>query len=315
MAHRAGSHTARARREALVLKTDPCDRRAVPWVHALLRGTKVLARVDERGAFVLDNGRVEIRYKPNDGRKYGARPDNLSEVSAVILPEETCAPAGAVTDAKTKAATAAEGSKSAGGDGSDAKTTGGDAPNGAATRPAKPRKASPKSVAASTVSADASDAHEQATATGSANVIHVYADGACSGNPGPAGLGVVVLDGDSRVELSEYIGHGTNNIAELTAILRALVETAASGRSLVIHTDSSYSIGVLQKGWKAKANQALIGELREVLRGRKGTRLVYVPGHAGVRWNERADALARDAVTSRKTTRNVVRSAPPAARA
>src|SRR3954471_14833624 len=50
------------------------------------------------------------------------------------------------------------------------------------------------------------------------NAIVAYADGACSGNPGPAGLGVVVIDGGVRTEISEHLGVATNNIAELTAI-------------------------------------------------------------------------------------------------
>jgi len=264
----------------------------VPWIHAFLRGTKVLARADASGAFVADNGRVEIRYKPNDGRKYAARAENLTAVSGEVLPEETCAPAGPVADPKSATA-AANGAAGSPGDASDASSAGA----AAAKAPARAKRVTKPAPAA---------APEPAPTPGGANLIHVYADGACSGNPGPAGLGVVVLDGDSRIELSEYLGHGTNNIAELTAILRALVETADAERPLLIHTDSSYSIGVLQKGWKAKANQELIARLREVLRGRPGTRLVYVPGHAGVLWNERADALARDAVTSRKNARHVV---------
>jgi ribonuclease HI len=54
-----------------------------------------------------------------------------------------------------------------------------------------------------------------------ADAIIIYADGACSGNPGPAGLGVVLQDGGARRELSQFLGQGTNNIAELTAILEA----------------------------------------------------------------------------------------------
>src|SRR5262245_63631659 len=50
--------------------------------------------------------------------------------------------------------------------------------------------------------------------------VVVYTDGACSGNPGPMGIGVVVLDKGERKEISEYLGTGTNNIAELTAIER-----------------------------------------------------------------------------------------------
>ncbi|MFO0587004.1 MAG: RNase H family protein [Polyangiaceae bacterium] len=265
----------------------------MPWVHAILRGSKVYARADERGALVEEGGRVEIRYKPNDGRKYGARADNLKLVDGRILPEETCGAASSVADAKTAKSASASG-----------EATSADA-SAAPARPSTKRTAKPK----------AASADEPPPPPTDGTVIHVYADGACSGNPGPAGLGVVILDTESRVELSEYIGQGTNNIAELTAILRALGETIESERPMVIHTDSSYSIGVLQKGWKAKANQELIAELRDLLKGRRGVRLVYVPGHAGVKWNERADSLARAAVASRKTTRHVVRSQSASPRA
>src|SRR4029078_4664488 len=87
----------------------------------------------------------------------------------------------------------------------------------------------------------------------------VYADGACSGNPGPAGLGIVLVapDGKTTLEGYEYLGNATNNVAELTAILRA-AEIVPVGAAAVVHTDSQYSIGVLTKGWKAKDNQELI---------------------------------------------------------
>jgi ribonuclease HI len=139
--------------------------------------------------------------------------------------------------------------------------------------------------------------------------VVAYADGACSGNPGPAGLGVVLLDGPQRVEISEYLGEGTNNIAELTAVLRALEEIKDPSRKLIIRTDSQYTIGILQKGWKAKANVELIEKLREVLR-RRPARIEYVPGHAGVALNERADALAREAVAGRKSRRAVIEKTP-----
>src|SRR5215467_14329662 len=47
--------------------------------------------------------------------------------------------------------------------------------------------------------------------TPAADAIHVWTDGACTGNPGPAGLGVVIVDGEDRKELSEYLGQATNN--------------------------------------------------------------------------------------------------------
>jgi ribonuclease HI len=126
--------------------------------------------------------------------------------------------------------------------------------------------------------------------------IIAYADGACSGNPGPAGLGVVVIDGAMRTEISENLGQATNNIAELTAIERVLDVVPEPGRPLVIHTDSAYAIGVLSKGWKAKANVPLIERVRDRLAKRPATRLVHVRGHAGIELNERADELAREAV-------------------
>jgi len=227
----------------------------------------VLARADETGRFVADGGRVEVRYKPNDGRKYGAREDNLSVIAGEVLPDDTCGPAEAVEKKETSTKTKAAGSSST----------------------SEERKAAAKT------------AHESLPAPTTGQAI-AYADGACTGNPGPAGLGVMIIDGSRRIELSEYLGEGTNNIAELTAILRACNEVPASV-PLTVYTDSQYAIGVLQKGWKAKANQTLVADVKRALSERKKTKLVYVPGHSGVSGNERADELAREAVRSRRTTR------------
>ena len=135
-----------------------------------------------------------------------------------------------------------------------------------------------------------------------AAALELWTDGACSGNPGPMGIGVVAIDGGKRRELGEYLGVGTNNIAELTAIDRALdlVGGDAGARPVRVYTDSSYSIGVLSKGWKAKANQELIGRMRRRLATMPNVEFVKVSGHAGVPENERCDELARDAITSRR---------------
>lgn len=131
-----------------------------------------------------------------------------------------------------------------------------------------------------------------------AGAVVVYTDGACTGNPGPMGIGVVLLDDGKREEISEYLGHGTNNIAELTAIERALdlVGEAGRDRAVVVHSDSSYSIGLLTAGWKAKANVELVERLRQKARQFRRLRFVKVAGHAGVPENERCDELARAAV-------------------
>ncbi|MCC6553501.1 MAG: ribonuclease HI [Polyangiaceae bacterium] len=248
----------------------------MPWVRAKLRGQVVYARADAAGALKVESGRVEIRYKPNDGRRYEARADNLEITDPKPLPDETCGAAEPVQKAD-KAAGAP------GGRGGAARSGGAAGGGGAAGPPPPPP----------------SDA------------IIVYADGACSGNPGPAGLGVVIIDGGGRIELSEYLGQATNHIAELTAILRALEEVADAERHVLIHTDSQYSIGVLQKGWKAKANTELVASLRSALGARRRTRLIYVPGHSGVLLNERADALAREAVQNRASKRMVYPKAAP----
>ncbi|HEY5281732.1 MAG TPA: ribonuclease H [Polyangia bacterium] len=138
----------------------------------------------------------------------------------------------------------------------------------------------------------------------SAETVHVWTDGACSGNPGPMGIGIVVVAGGRRKEHGEYLGKGTNNIAELTAIGRGLeiAEELAPGedRPIRVYTDSSYAIGLLSLGWRAKANQALVAELRDQIRKYRNLRMVKVEGHAGVPENERCDLLARQAVAQNR---------------
>jgi len=132
------------------------------------------------------------------------------------------------------------------------------------------------------------------------DAIQVWTDGACTGNPGPAGLGVVVLDGTEKRELSEYLGEGTNNIAELTAILRGLEAVTDRKRPVYVYTDSQYSIGLLTKPWKPKKNIELVAELRALCRAFPNLHFVKVAGHAGIPLNERVDELARQAVERRR---------------
>jgi ribonuclease HI len=220
----------------------------MPWIEAGMRGQRVLARANADGSLVMEGGRVEIRYKPNDGRSYRAAPRNLEIApGARVLPDETCGPAdGSSSSGRTKAAPDTSAAPEAGG-------------------------------------------------------WIAYTDGACSGNPGPAGCGVVLISPDGKThERSDYLGEATNNVAELTGILRALEWAPSDARSIVVRTDSQYAIGVLQKGWKAKANQELVARTKEVV-GARRARLVYVPGHQGVAMNERADQLAREAVLTHRS--------------
>ena len=134
------------------------------------------------------------------------------------------------------------------------------------------------------------------TATVPANAIHIWTDGGANPNPGPSGIGVVIVDGERKQELSEFIGQGTNQIAELTAILRGLEEIKDRSRPVVVYSDSAYSIGLLTQGWKAKANVELVMKLRALCQMFQDLRFIKVAGHAGIPLNERVDELATGAI-------------------
>jgi ribonuclease HI len=134
------------------------------------------------------------------------------------------------------------------------------------------------------------------TAKVPSNAIQVWTDGGANPNPGPAGIGVVIVDGERTKELSEFLGHGTNQIAELTAILRGLQEIGDRSRPVVVYSDSAYSIGLLTQNWKAKANVELVGKLRALCAMFPDLRFVKVAGHAGIALNERVDQLAGAAI-------------------
>lgn len=158
---------------------------------------------------------------------------------------------------------------------------------------------------------------EPVKAAGPATIV-IHTDGACSGNPGPAGIGVVIErpEGDI-IEHSEFIGEGTNNIAELTAILRALemLKPEEQSAHVLLYTDSAWSLGVLVGGWKAKANLELITAIKERMATTPDVELLKVKGHAGHSGNEEADALATMAVrreSSTTRTRRRSKSPPPA---
>lgn len=232
-----------------------------------LRGARVLVRVNAQGEpSPGSDGRVEVRYKPGDSRAYRAAVRNLEALAG----DDELLPDAACSDASAGEATS----------------------SGASTKAKAAKKSAAAARATQIVHAD--------------GTIIVYADGACSGNPGPSGIGVVIQDGSVRKELSGYLGQGTNNIAELTALLEAANVIETPDRPVRMHTDSRYAIGVLTQGWKAKANQDLVARTKQALSRLKDLQLIHVPGHAGVVLNERADALAVQAVKDEASTGWVV---------
>jgi ribonuclease HI len=134
-------------------------------------------------------------------------------------------------------------------------------------------------------------------------LIEVYTDGSCKPtNPGPAGFGCVILiDGEVFMTAGEFIGRGTNNIAEVKGIeygLTALKSLEYNEEEIVIYTDSKYAIGLFSKNWKPKVNIELINKVREDLEHFSNLKFVWVKGHSGDKYNEMADVLAKTAIDS-----------------
>src|SRR6056297_518147 len=127
-------------------------------------------------------------------------------------------------------------------------------------------------------------------------MIEIYTDGACSGNPGPAGIGVVIIINNKTNEYSEYIGYGTNNIAELTAVLRALELIKDKDQMLKINTDSQYVIGMFNKNYRAKKNIELINKIKKEIDKFKDVQFHKVRAHRNDYYNNLADRLAVEAV-------------------
>lgn len=134
--------------------------------------------------------------------------------------------------------------------------------------------------------------------------IDMFTDGACSGNPGPGGWGVVLRYGRHEKELKGGDPATTNNRMELQAVIEGL-STLKNKCHVTIHTDSKYVMDGVTKylvNWKAKGwkttdrkevkNIDIWKKLDEIL-PRHQIDWVWVRGHNGHVDNERADALAR----------------------
>ncbi len=139
--------------------------------------------------------------------------------------------------------------------------------------------------------------------------LFAYTDGACSGNPGPGGWGVLLIarEGDAVVRertLSGGEALTTNNRMELMAAISAL-ETLSRPSRLTLITDSAYvKNGVTEwmggwkrNGWKTSANKPVknddLWRRLDAARGRHQVTWAWIKGHAGHPENERADELAR----------------------
>ncbi|MCC6337684.1 MAG: ribonuclease HI [Myxococcales bacterium] len=147
--------------------------------------------------------------------------------------------------------------------------------------------------------------------TKSASHVDVFTDGACSGNPGPGGWGVVLRWGEVEKELYGGEPDTTNNRMELQAVISALGALKRQVR-VVVHTDSTYVQQGISKwihgwkknGWKTKDKQPVknldLWRALEEAAARHEVEWRWVKGHAGHAENERADALARKGIAELK---------------
>ncbi len=137
--------------------------------------------------------------------------------------------------------------------------------------------------------------------------IQVFTDGACEGNPGPGGYAAIIDRNGTRTEVTGSERQTTNNRMELLAVIAAL-RTLDEPSSVRVVTDSQYVAKGMtswihswrRKGWKTAAgapvkNRDLWEEL-ERLAQRHRVRFEWIRGHNGHPENERADALAREAI-------------------
>ena len=131
--------------------------------------------------------------------------------------------------------------------------------------------------------------------------IIVHTDGACSCNPGPAGVGVLLRYKKHEKRISQYLGKATNNIAELTAIKVALESIKTTDIPIQIHTDSKYSIGVLTNpSWNPKKNKEMIHSIKTIMSNFKKIDLFWVKGHSNSEENNIVDQLAVKAYLDKK---------------
>ena len=129
--------------------------------------------------------------------------------------------------------------------------------------------------------------------------VDAYVDGACSGNPGPMGIGVLLIDKTTgkEKEYSQSLGGGTNNIAELMAAIMALrMCKNPKETEITIHTDSQLTYHIIRNEWNPKKNLDLVRELNLLKKQFAKVEAVKVKGHSTDEYNNRVDRLAVNSI-------------------
>ena len=142
------------------------------------------------------------------------------------------------------------------------------------------------------------------------NTVYIFTDGACRGNPGEGGWGAILQSDNHEKEISGYSKETTNNIMELTAVIRSL-QVLKKSCNIILTTDSKYvQNGITtwihnwkKNGWKTAnkknvKNKDLWIVLDEECKKHK-IKWEWIKGHSGHALNERADLLANLAIDNK----------------
>ena len=237
------------------------------WKPALFKGKKVWAQVNEVEELNQSNGLVGIRYSTKEGATiYRASAKNIQLSSDPSKPLDKGAKAPKLEDAKPNVRKKFGSSH---------------------TRTNEQKSAAQKDV-------------RKFLEGLSVETVRCFTDGSCVGNPGPCGTGVYIQLPDKEIKHHRYLGEGTNNKAELSAVLDAMELLESEGvdnkTPVVVCTDSQYVVGILTKNWKAKANRDIIVPLRAAVKKWNDITVRWVAGHADIPENDEADQLANLAI-------------------
>jgi len=139
--------------------------------------------------------------------------------------------------------------------------------------------------------------------------VTIYTDGACSGNPGPGGYGVVLLYGNKRRELSSGFRSTTNNRMEILGVIKGL-EALTEPCAVTLYSDSRYVVDAIEKKWldnwqRVNWVRKGVGPVMNIdlwkrlipLLSLHTVQFKWVKGHASNPENNRCDELARAAIT------------------
>jgi len=127
--------------------------------------------------------------------------------------------------------------------------------------------------------------------------LNIYIDGAARGNPGPAGIGILVTDSKGKAvkEVSKFIGTATNNVAEYTALIFGMEEVRnLEAKEITINTDSELLAKQLGGEYKVKSSalKDLYAKVMQILKSFSEVRVNNIPREE----NKEADKLANKAI-------------------